>query len=82
MLLWSKIKDDDACGVCSVLRRHEKCIQNLAGKQTERDHLGDVGVDGRTIKMSLRKTGVKMWTEINLIGKGARADFCKYSDEI
>jgi hypothetical protein len=29
-----------------------------------RDHLGDLGIDGRIIlKLSLKKLGMKMWTE-------------------
>ena len=47
---------------CSAYGGEERCIQDFfgGGDMSERDHLGDPGLDGRIMKMVLWDVGV--WT--------------------
>jgi len=48
---------------CSTYGVQERCIQRFwCGNLRERDHLGDPGVDGRTIlRWTFRKWDVGVW---------------------
>jgi len=42
---------------CSMYGKDEKCTQNLSENLKGRNHLGDLGTDGRILQQ-----GLKMWT--------------------
>jgi hypothetical protein len=57
--LGDKIKNNVIGEACSIYGRQERCIQGFGGENVrERNHLGDLGVDGRIIvEWILKKVG-------------------------
>jgi len=48
---------------CSMHGKNDSYIQNVNWKTRGRDHLGDLGVDGRVIlKLILKLYVLRMWT--------------------
>jgi len=44
-------------GACNTYGKMRGAYRVLVGKDEERDHLEDLGIDGRTIKMDFQETG-------------------------
>ena len=51
---------------CSVYGGEKRHIQGYGGEMRERDHLGDLGIDGRIIlRLIFRKWDVGVWTGLS-----------------
>jgi hypothetical protein len=56
-------------GTCSTYRRTEKCIQCNVRKREKRDHLEDIGVDGKVIlKWILKEQDYRAWSVVDSPG--------------
>ena len=61
------IKKNEMGGACSTYGGEEMCIQGFGGETWgERDHLGDPGVNGMSIRMDPKETGWGDMGSINL----------------
>jgi hypothetical protein len=61
----NQIKEEEMDRTCRMHGREQKCVWDLVGKPDAKDHLEDLGIDGRTIlQWVLRKETGRTYTQL------------------